>query len=328
MTGHALGGLWVLISQIFQVKKAVPMLIVSGTRHLATARCHAAHVQLFHREQLFLLARILWTSAFFKFCSFQAAAPWIISSGWFLSGFLGWGGCVVTMSPFALLVKHRLPNPQLTSALQGTWKPQKGGRNWKYGRTRMQRDSGLIPRDTGGTLGCASHWGWDVMKHQLPWTSCGLFSHPAAPCRRWAQLHWAKASAWDITELHKEEMFTGVRNIIVAALYVSEEQTEKKKPKQEYTKKQMCIKEFRQHLMLLTQLKTGSWTKKGSCNQKRAITIRSVPQHRGSSTQHPRSWTRVGCHSWGVVSKMLQWEGRGCWYLWVHSKGLETVREQ
>lgn len=39
------------------------------------------------------------------------------------------GGECGNHDPFASLLKCRLPNPQLTFALQGTWKPPKGGRN-------------------------------------------------------------------------------------------------------------------------------------------------------------------------------------------------------
>lgn len=139
MTEHALGGLWVLISQTLQVKQAVQTLIASGTRHLAAMRCHVAHFQWFQREQLFLLARLLWTSAFLKFCSFQAATPWKMSSGWLLSDCLWCTPChclpregsMVMASRFALLVKCRLPNPPAYFSSAGNQQIPKGRKEWK-----------------------------------------------------------------------------------------------------------------------------------------------------------------------------------------------------
>lgn len=201
MTGHALARLWVLISQTFQVKQAVQTLIVPGTRHLAAMRCHAAHFQWFQREQLFLPARILWTSAFFEFCSLQAATPWIMPSGWFLSGSLWGTPChcfppgksAVTASCFVSLVKCRFANPPAYFSSAGNQQVPKGRRNWKFVRTWMQKASLLISGDTGVTLGCASRWGWDVPKQQtvtldqasaLQSRLCGLFPCPAASWRR------------------------------------------------------------------------------------------------------------------------------------------------
>lgn len=44
----------------------------------------------------------------------------------------------------------------------------------------------------------------------------------------------------------------------MAALYISEKQTEKKAKAGIYEETDVCIKEFRQYLMFLTQLKTVS----------------------------------------------------------------------
>lgn len=191
MTGRALGGLWVLISQTFQVKQAVQTLIVSGTRHLAATRCHAAHFQWFHREQLFLPAHILWTSAFFEFCSFQAATPWIMSSGWFLSGSL-WctpchrfphGGSVVTASCSVSRVTRRLPNAPACFRSAGKQQLPKGRRDWNLSRLECRRLHPSFLVIPEGLLDVHPTEDETFLSHrQSPWTGhrrlCGLFPHP------------------------------------------------------------------------------------------------------------------------------------------------------
>lgn len=257
-TGCALGGLWVLISQTFQVKQAVQALIVSGTRHLAAMRCHVAHFQWFHREQLFLPALILWTSAFFKFCSLQAATPWISSSGWFLSG-CPWctpchcfprGGSVVTASCFVLPVKCRLPNPPACFSSAGNQQIHKGRRNWKFVRTWMQKTSPLISGDTGGTLGRASHWGWDVPKQQtitldqasaLESWLCGSFPPPAASCRRKDERECISPRLLHRTsQCYTKRKCSRKKRWLWQLLMFLRSKWKKKKAKQQYVKRQTC----------------------------------------------------------------------------------------
>lgn len=123
-----------------------------------------------------------------------------MSSGWFLSGSLWCTPChcfprrgsVVMAYGFALLVKCRLTNPPAYFSSAGNQQIPKG-RNWKFGGTWMQKASPLISGDTGGPLGCASHWVWDVLKQQIVTLDqastlqsqlCGLFPHPDVSCRR------------------------------------------------------------------------------------------------------------------------------------------------
>lgn len=80
MTGHALGGLGVLISQTLQVKQAVQTLIVSGTRHLAALRCHVAHFHWFCRGSYFYQHTYLEQGHFSHSPHFRLVSVWLSES--------------------------------------------------------------------------------------------------------------------------------------------------------------------------------------------------------------------------------------------------------